>query len=334
MGSITVNGSKLTITPKPGRTLLAALTEARVFIPSACGGQGQCGLCKVKITSATKNEPLTEPEKKLLSEEDIAKGQRLSCQIKTEQDLSIEIPEEYFSIKRFTGKLISKTQLTPDILGIKIEFLPGQAIDFKAGQYVQLRCPAHESSPPVIRAYSIASGPSDKNQIELIIRKVNNGICTTWVFDLLKEGEIVQVSGPYGTFCLTCSKTPIIMIAGGSGMAPMLSILNEMMDKKINRKTVFFFGAQKNEDLFKLNEIEGFAKNLPDFSFIPVLSNEPVTSNWKGMRGLVTEAVNEKMKSLKECEAYICGSQGMINACIKVLKEKELSENRIFYDKF
>jgi len=333
MGNININSGRMVVAAKPGRTLLAALTEGKVFIPSACGGQGRCGLCAVKVTGGP-DAPLTPPEKALLPAESQGLGMRLSCQVKTEADLSIEIPEEYFSIRRYSGKLVKKIPMTRDILNLHIKLLPGQAMEFKAGQYIQLRSPAYDGATPVMRAYSLASPPSQKELLELVVRRVGSGICTTWIFDHLKEGDLVQVSGPYGKFCLTCTTAPIIMIAGGSGMAPMLSLLKEIREKKMPQRVVFFFGAQRREDLFKLDELAAFEKALPDFTFVPVLSNEPLTSDWPGQRGLVTDVAAKRMDDLSGFEAYLCGSPGMIAACIRMLKSKGIPEERILYDKF
>jgi Na+-transporting NADH:ubiquinone oxidoreductase subunit F len=333
MGSINVNNGRVILTAKPGKSLLAALSEGKVFIPSACGGQGRCGLCAVKLMG-TPEAPLTAPEKALLPAESLEKGMRLSCQVKAGTDLSIEIPEDYFSIRRYTGKLTAKVPMTQDILNLHIQLLTGQSMEFKAGQYIQLRSPAYDKAMPVMRAYSLANRPSQKDRLELVVRRVRNGICTTWIFDRLKEGDSVQLSGPYGKFCLTCSIAPIVMIAGGSGMAPMLSILGEILEKQRERKIVFFFGAQKREDLFKLDEIALLAKELRDFTFVPALSSEPAGSLWSGERGLVTEVAAKKMGDPSGHEAYLCGSPGMVAACVKLLKSKGIPEDRIFYDKF
>lgn len=333
MSTLDINNGRIVLSPKPGRTLLTALTEGKIFVPSACGGHGKCGLCAIKILRGAEN-PLTEAEKTHLTPENQQTGFRLSCQIKTDTDLFIEIPDEYFSIKRFSGKLLSKTPMTRDILRLTIGFLPNQFMDYKPGQYIQLRSPAYNNSPPVMRAYSLASIPEQKSTIELFIRKVENGICTTWVFDHLKEGDLVQFSGPYGKFCLTCSQAPMVMIAGGSGMAPILGLLREMRKKKVQRKAVFFFGAQTQKDLFMLDELADITKALPNFSFVPVLSGEPNGKGWAGETGLVTEAASRHLGRLSKHEAFLCGSPGMISSCVKMLTDKGLPENRIYYDKF
>jgi Na+-transporting NADH:ubiquinone oxidoreductase subunit F len=166
------------------------------------------------------------------------------------------------------------------------------------------------------------------------VRRVPNGICTTWVFDHLREGQAVSFSGPYGNFRLSGGGVPALFIAGGSGMAPILSMLRRMAETKDFRKAVFFFGAQTQRDLFLTEEITGFEKALPDFRFVPALSREPEGGGWQGERGLVTAAVGRRLPDISAFEAYLCGSPGMIDACIRTLKAGGIPEDRIYYDKF
>jgi Na+-transporting NADH:ubiquinone oxidoreductase subunit F len=167
-----------------------------------------------------------------------------------------------------------------------------------------------------------------------MVRKVPEGICSVWVFDVLKEGDKVYFTAPYGDFRLSDSNAPAIFIAGGSGMAPLWSLLQDMRDKRIRRPVNFFFGALTRRDLFLTSELAGLGKDLPDFTFIPALSNEPQGSDWKGQRGLITDVVARFMPDCSGREAYLCGSPGMIGACINVLTKAGVPEKNIFYDTF
>jgi Na+-transporting NADH:ubiquinone oxidoreductase subunit F len=166
----------------------------------------------------------------------------------------------------------------------------------------------------------------------MIIRRVPNGICTTYCFDYLKTGDTVKINGPYGDFKLSNSDAPMIFIAGGSGMAPFVSILNHMKTNSIKRKTDYYFGGNEKRDMFFEKEMRAFETELGNFNFVPVIARP--TDNWKGKKGLVTEAVQESFTDLSQHEGYLCGSPGMIDASIKVLCQLGMKEDKIYYDKF
>jgi Na+-transporting NADH:ubiquinone oxidoreductase subunit F len=167
-----------------------------------------------------------------------------------------------------------------------------------------------------------------------MIRRVPGGICTEWIFDHLKEGDKVYFTAPYGNFRLSGSSSPILFIAGGSGMGPIWSMLNDMKGKGIRRDASYFFGALTKRDLFLENELMALQKELPGFSFVPALSNEQEGSDWKGHRGLITDVVARHCLDCSNQEAYLCGSPGMIEACRKVLIQGGMREENIFYDRF
>ena len=329
---IDVNEGERKLNVPGGGTLLSALGESNIFIPSACGGRGTCAYCKVQVTEgAGMIGPVEEP---YLGPEERKNQVRLSCQVKVRKDIKIRIPKELFSIKKYKGKLLSKKPLTYDIVELRIELLEPNTMDFAPGQDVQLESEEYDGNDRVMRAYSISSPPSDKNNIELIIRKVPHGICTTWVFEHLKEGQEVVLSGPYGKFHLSDTNAEIIFIAGGSGMAPIWGMLRNLKEKGNTRKITYFFGALTQKDLFFVDELTKLQQEVPWFKFIPALSNEPPNSEWKGERGLITDVVARYMPDCSKYEAYLCGSPGMIDACIKVLTKAGMTEDHIFYDKF
>jgi len=329
---VTVNDQK-ELTIKGGRPLLGSLMEQKLFIPSACGGKGSCGLCKVKVLTDVGEHLATELP--WVSEEEKKQNIRLSCQLKAKKDISIWIPEELFFVKEYATEVTAIRDLTYDIKEVTMRLVNPGEITFKAGQYVQFVVPAYELTPePVYRAYSMSSHPSRKNELELEIRLVPNGICTTYVFNHLKVGDKVVVNGPYGEFYLKNTDNPIVFIAGGSGMAPIKAILNDMVEKNINRKASYFFGAQAVRDLFLVDEMKALEKKLSNFRFVPALSNPNPSDNWNGETGLITEVLDRNLASGDHIEAYLCGSPGMIDAAIKVLNKKGISNDRISYDKF
>ncbi len=329
---ISINDGQKELSVKGGAFLLFNLAENDIFIPSACGGRGSCAYCKVKVIEG--GGPIGPVEAPYLSPEEQQDHTRLSCQVKVRSDLRIIIPEELFLVKRYNGLLERKRSLTYDIVELRIKLEEPDTMDFVAGQYVQLESAEYKGRDAVMRAYSMSSPPSDKHHIELIIRKVPNGIMTTWIFDYLEEGQRISLSGPYGQFCLTDTDAPIIFIAGGSGMAPIWSMIRDMKEKGIERPTTFFFGALTQKDLFFVDELTKLEEELPWFTFVPALSNEPEDSDWKGERGLITDVVAKYFPDVSKHEGYLCGSPGMINACIAVLTEAEMPETCIFFDKF
>jgi Na+-transporting NADH:ubiquinone oxidoreductase subunit F len=330
---LSINGSSRALIVRGGDSLLSTLKGQNIFIPSACGGRGSCGLCKVKIESGAGE--ISPTEAPWLSPEERASGIRLSCQVKVKRDMALYIPESLFSVRQYRTKVLSIRDLTYDIKEVTLGLVDPPEMSLVAGKFVQFVVPAYGSSPePVYRAYSIASPPSQKGRIELEIRKVPNGICTTYVFTRLKVGDSVTINGPFGDFYLRDGDRDIIFIAGGSGMAPIRSILLDMAEKGLSRRATYFFGARTLRDLFLVDEMRDLEKRMPNFSFIPALSSPDPGDNWSGETGLVTEVLDRRLGDLSGHEAYLCGSPGMIDASVKVLRAKGMSEDRIFYDKF
>jgi len=332
--NITINNQKQ-VTVKGGSSLLASLNSQNIFLPSACGGRGTCAYCKCKVVEGVGS--LLPTEEPLLNAEEIQNQIRLACQVKVKQDVSIEIPEELFNIKEFKTQVTSISDLTHDIKLLRFELLEPDEINFKAGQYVQLNtAPYNDVKESVSRAYSIASPNFEKNYIELMIRLVPDGICTTWVHQYVKEKDVVRLVGPMGDFYLRDGEAEIIMVAGGSGMAPMASLLEQIAKEKIDRKVTYFFGAVSKRDLFYNEKMADLQHRINDFTYVPALSQPLPEDNWNGETGLITKPLEShiKNKNNSETQAYLCGSPGMIDACIVVLKKYGMTEDRIFFDPF
>lgn len=330
--TIDINDGERRLTVQGGSSLLSNLAEQQIFIPSACGGRGSCAYCKLKIIEgAGAIGPVEQPH---LTPEDRKEGRRLSCQVKVRNDLRIEIPRQLFSVKRYLARAARKRPLTYDIVELTIDLIEPKEMEFVAGQYVQLESPEYKGRESVMRAYSISSAPSTRNQIQLMVRLVPNGICTTWIFEHLKEGQSIALSGPYGEFRLSDTDAPILFIAGGSGMAPIWSMLQDMEEKGIRRRATYFFGALTQKDLFLVEELRAMEKRHDWFTFVPALSKEPEGSGWTGEQGLITEVLARHVPDTSAHEAYLCGSPGMIDAAIAVLKKGGMPESKIFYDKF
>jgi Na+-transporting NADH:ubiquinone oxidoreductase subunit F len=317
-----------------GSSLLFSLQDEGIFIPSACGGKGTCAYCKVKVLEG--GGPVLPTETPYLSAEDLEQNVRLSCQVKVRNDLSIGIPEELFQIKEFKVRVERIEDLTAYIKGVSLSIVDKEEdISFKPGQYIQLEIPKYKlSSAPEFRAFSMASIPEVHDKIELYIGLVEKGIVSTYVHEYLKEGDELVMRGPFGDFYYRESDREILMIATGTGLAPIMSILRYMRKEKIARKTTLFFGTRVEDDLYCVEELKEIEEELPGFTYIPTLSRVPEDSAWEGEKGRVTDLIEDKIPQGADLEVYICGSPEMVDSCLETLKKKGIAENRIYFDKF
>jgi Na+-transporting NADH:ubiquinone oxidoreductase subunit F len=335
--SIDINGGKKKLKVKGGAPLLSSLAAEGIFVPSACGGRGSCGACKCKVESDV--GPHLPTELPYLSSEEVAANVRLSCQVKLKKDIAIRLPDELFSVRRLRGRVESLKDLTYDIKELYVA-LEGE-IDFVAGQYVQLVVPPYPGfKGEAQRAYSMSSRPSDRGHVELLIRLVPGGIATTYVHKHLKEGDAVEVIGPFGEFRVHDTGAAMLCVAGGSGMAPFKSMLHHMRETGAfpEKEIWYFFGARSLRDMFYLDELRKLESEWPRFHFVPALSEPQPEDDWKGETGLITDVLDRWIKNRidgsKGLEGYLCGSPGMIGACIKVMTQNGVAEKDIFFDKF
>lgn len=333
MVKVSINNGKRVLEAKEGEMLIDVLSAQGIHLPSACGSKGNCGLCKLKVVEP--EIPFTKHELERLFEDKRNEAFHLSCQISLKQDINIEIPQEYLTSQEYTAKLASRRLLTSDIIELTLELISPASISFNPGQYILIKVPPKEGRKAFMRPFSIASSNADTSFIQLNIRRNPGGICTSWIFDELKQGEVVKFSGPRGNFYMHNTERPMLFIAGGSGMAPVRSILKTMHHFRINRKAIYFFGALSHQDLFYLDEMEKLQKEMDDFRFIPALSNEPEGSSWQGERGLIPEVAERYLTGdVSEYEAYLCGKPAMILSCISILTIKNIPSERTYFDLF
>ncbi len=330
---IGINRGEKELRVQGGGTLLSTLMEQGIFIPSACGGRGTCGYCKVKVLEG--GGLLLPTETPYLEPDEVKDNVRLSCQIKVREDMAIEIPPELFLIKEFRARVVGLRDLTDEIKELRLRLIEPDAITFKAGQYVQFQVPEYEECPgSVYRAYSIASSTHEPHDIALVVTKIPGGLATTFIHEVLKEGDEVTFNGPYGEFYLRESDREIFLVATGSGMAPVLSILHQMAVKKIERKTTFVFGARQKKDLFYVEEIEALKEQIPHLEVIMTLSRPQEEDQWEGEKGRVTKVLEDIIKNGENKEAYLCGNPAMVESCQGLLTKKGIPQGLIFFDKF
>lgn len=338
---MTINNEKEFIVTG-GDTLLTALLEEKIYIPSACGGKGSCGYCKVTVTEGGGRFLPTEAG--YVSPEEEKNGVRLSCQLKVKEDIKIEIDEELFNVKQHDYDIEFIKDVTPKIKHIRVNIPEGETISFKPGQYIQILAPKYKAikgvkgsisnKEEVYRAYSIASSPTDDTSLEVFIGYMEGGLCTTYIHQHLKAEDKLTVVGPYGDFFYQEGTRPMVMVAIGTGMAPIMSILLHMRDNNIDRPVTFFFGARTRADLYMMDELLQLEKDIPGFTLITCLSRPTEACNWDGEQGRVTNLIEKFLDNGPECEAYLCGSPVMIDSVTPLLKEKGIPEEHTHYDSF
>lgn len=329
---LTINDDK-ELAIEGGDSLLSSLIENEIFIPSACGGKGSCGYCKVKVIEGGGEFLATEAG--YVSNDERQAGVRLSCQCKVKEDIKIEIPEELFNVKQYDYTVVQNKLVNSTITHVILKLPKGKQIHFKPGQYIQILTPTYKGNDEeVYRAYSMAGPPSQKDKIELFIGRVPEGVCTTYIHDYLKESDKLTVVGPFGDFYYKDNDREMIMVAIGTGMAPIMSILRYMHENKIDRKCTFFFSARNSKELYMMDKIEEFKRDMPNFKFIYSLTRASEEDNWTGDTIRVNDLIKKYLDNGKNKEAYMCGSPRMIDSADAALKEIGLPEELIYYDKF
>jgi len=326
-----INAGEKPLELEGGQTLLSSLYANEIFIPSACGGKGSCGHCKITVTSG--GGPLLPTETPYLTRKEIRSGARLACQVKIREDIYVRIPEDFLNVKLFNATVESTRRLTYDIKEIRLKLDDSQEISQRPGQYVQVQAPSPDG--PVFRAYSISSPTYEPTVVELVVRLVPGGIGSTYLHNLNADDK-VAFTGPYGDFYLNEDPSvEIICVGGGCGMAPMKNIIYSLYDRWPNRSCWLFFGCRTTEDIFYLERFKDLERKHPNFHVIYALSDElKPEEKWDGETGFIHLAVDKHLEHGIPRQAFLCGPPLMIEAVTRVLEEKGLRPDDIFYDEF
>jgi Na+-transporting NADH:ubiquinone oxidoreductase subunit F len=314
-----------------GQTLLSSLYANEIFIPSACGGKGSCGHCKITVTSG--GGPVLPTETPYLTRKEIRANLRLACQVKIREDIYIRIPEELLNVKMYTSTVESVSDLTHDIKEIQLCLEEPAEISQRPGQYVQVQAPSPEG--PVFRAYSISSPAYEPNIVQLVVRLVPGGIGSTYLHNL-NVGETVNFTGPYGDFYLNEDPAvEIVCVGGGCGMAPMRNIIYTLYNRWPERTCWLFFGCRTTLDIFYLEQFQELARKHPNLHVVYALSDElGEDERWNGETGFIHLSVDKCLEAGVRRQAFLCGPPLMIEAVTRVLEEKGISSEDIFYDEF
>ncbi len=318
-------------------TVLNAAFRQGVSLTHGCR-EGQCSACKSFLLDGD-----LEMEKYstfALPEYESEEGYVLLCRSHAYSDLEVELINYDEDILRLGIPIVTLQTtveeiepLTHDIKRLVLKFAEaGQKMLFTAGQYADIRIPGSDEH----RAYSMANTPSTNGHLEFMIKVFPGGRFSSLLEGGISVGQELVVKGPYGVFMLReKSNSDIVCIGGGSGMAPIWSLLNSMAERGIERRATYFYGARTRKDLFYLDRLQQLEERLPGFRFVPALSMATPEDEWDGETGLITEVLERNLEAGQtQMQAYLCGPPPMIDAAIPVLVRKGIGEDRIFFDKF
>ncbi len=334
VSTVTARPSAIAFAVKRDESILEAALAQGIAFPHSCT-VGTCGSCKCRLLSGRIREISNFGY--VLTAAELQSGVILACQAAARTDLELDVPgladKRLHPVADYTGTIVDSLALTHDIRKVSVKL--SRPLRFDAGQYAQLSVDSIHGA----RAYSFAMKPeTDGNTlVSFFIRHVPGGTFTDALFAGAFDNTPLKVHGPCGNFWLRESRAPLIGIAGGSGLAPLLAILDAAAARQIGRPCVILFGARTQADLYALDDFRalGAAWN-GTFQFVPVLSAEPADSDWRGARGLVTEHIALAAGTLAtgDTEAYLCGPPPMIDAALPVLTGLGLQTMNVHMDKF
>lgn len=313
-----------TIVAEPGETVLQAALRNGVEFPNSCR-VGGCGSCKCRLADGTVHER-TETGY-LLTGDELDQRYILACQSVATSDVRIEV-ELGAAARGVHGLVIAQDKLTHDIT--RLVLVLDEAIAFEPGQYANVSV---EGLTGVVRSYSFATPPGSDRTVTFFVRKVPGGKLSSFIHDEPLIGRSARVDGPHGDFVLREDCAPLLMVAGGSGLAPILAMLQAQAAAGCARDVTLVFGARAQRDLYALDEIAAVARAWRGkFEFVPVLSEAEGDAHWTGQRGLVTEALASRIAP--GAHAYLCGPPAMIDRAVSVLRAKGVRAEHIHADRF
>ncbi len=369
--SIRINDdAEKSITTSAGDKLLSALANKDIFIPSACGGGGTCGQCRVIVKSGGGDILPTELDH--ITKKEAKEGCRLACQVAVKTDMELEVEDEIFGVKKWECEVVSNNNTATFIKELLLKLPEGEDVKFKAGGYIQIEAPAHKVNyadfdipdeyrddwvkyglfdlvskvdEDVLRAYSMANYPDEKGLIMLNVRIATPpseglppGKMSSYIFNL-KAGDKVIISGPFGEFFVKETNAEMIFVGGGAGMAPMRShIFDQLKGVKTQRKMSFWYGARSTREVFYQEDFDALAAENDNFVWHVALSDPLPEDNWEGYTGFIHNVLYENYlkshKAPEDCEFYMCGPPIMNSSVINMLESLGVEEENILLDDF
>ena len=312
-------------------TLLASALEAGLHLPYGCRN-GACGACKSKVVAGDFDHGAAQDH--ALTAEERAAGLALLCCAKPRSDLVVECREAAaegdIPVKTLPARVQKLEKLAPDVMLMQLKLPANERLQFLAGQYVEFLLKDGKR-----RAFSIANAPQDDEFIELHVRLVPGGQFTGHVFGAMKEREIVRIEGPHGSFHLQeLSQKPIILLAGGTGFAPIKAIVEHTIHNKIARPMTLYWGSRDRAGLYLPELPRRWAAEHPHIRYVPVLSEPAAADAWDGRTGLAHQAVLEDHGDLSGFQVYACGAPAMIEATKRDFCARGLPAEEFFADAF
>jgi Na+-transporting NADH:ubiquinone oxidoreductase subunit F len=365
-------GGSHDIRAEAGDTLLASFTQAGIHLPAACGGQGTCGACRVRVEVGA-GAPLPT-EAVHISRGEARVGWRLACQVKVRQELNVELPPKVFAVDRWRCRVRSARNVATFIREIVVELPEGEDMDFRAGSYLHVECPPYrrrfadfdieekyradwtrharwdlesESKGTVTRAYSLANAPAEKGMVILNVRistppagsrGIPPGVVSSYLFGL-RPGDEVALIGPFGDFLAEESQAEMVFVGGGAGMAPMRShILDQLERIGGGRKISFWYGARSVREAFYTDLFSRLAAEHDRFEWHLALSDPSPEDYWDGHTGFIHQVLYANHlrdhRAPEDIEYYLCGPPVMIAACRKMLDDLGVAPENIRFDDF
>ena len=370
---ISINGDPdKSVTTAAGGKLLGALADQGIFVPSACGGGGTCGQCRVEVHSG--GGDILPTELGHITKREAKEGCRLACQVAVKQDMDIELEDEIFGVQQWECEVISNDNKATFIKELKLKIPDGEPVPFRAGGYIQIEAPPHhvkykdfdieeqyrgdwehfgffdvesKVDTDTLRAYSMANYPEEEGIIMLNVRiatpppgklHLPAGKMSSFIFNL-KPGDKVTISGPFGEFFAKDTDNEMVFIGGGAGMAPMRShIFDQLKRLKSKRKMSFWYGARSLREMFYEDDYNMLAAENDNFEWHVALSDPQPEDNWDGLTGFIHNVLYENYlkdhEAPEDCEYYMCGPPMMNAAVIHMLKELGVEDENILLDDF
>jgi Na+-transporting NADH:ubiquinone oxidoreductase subunit F len=360
------------IVTRSGGTLLGTLAANQIFVPSACGGKGSCGVCLCTVTEG--GGAILPTEESHISRGEAREGVRLACQVKVKQDMKIELDPSVLDVKKWQCVVRSNHNVATFIKELVLELPEGESVPFRAGGYIQIECPPHELAYKDFdvedeykedwdkfdvwryvskvetteeRAYSMANYPEERGIIMLNVRiasppprmpDVPPGIMSSYMFSM-KPGDAVTISGPYGEFFAKETDKEMIFVGGGAGMAPMRShIFDQFKRIHTKRKVTFWYGARSLREAFYVEDFDQIQAENDNFEWKLALSEPLEEDNWTGLTGFIHQVLlDEYLKAHptpEDCEYYLCGPPMMNEAVQKMLDDLGVEPENIDFDDF
>ncbi len=317
-----------------GSTILQSALDAGIKLPYGCQN-GACGACKGKVVSGQFDHGAA-PEGTLPADQR-AEGMALFCCARPLSDLRIEAKEvvagKDIPVKTMPCRVQKLERLAPDVIALQLKLPTNERLQFLAGQYIEILMKDGKR-----RAFSLANAPQEDELLQLHIRLISGGHFTEQVFGAMKEREMLRFEGPHGSFFLredeASAKKPVILLAGGTGFAPVKSITEYAIHSKLDRPIHIYWGARDRSGLY-LDELpRRWAAEHTNIHYVPVLSDPAAEDHWAGRTGLVHQAVLADHPDLGNFQVYACGAPAMVEVAHRDFVAQGLPEDQFFSDAF